>query len=230
VDRSSPAAAAQTGSIRGAHAPGSTLSTGTSTPAPPEACADPDWRKLLSGTPREVLGRLVLDDPLRVREFVATRLRADALLLDADRVHLRAIARIARFSGHYRGRPVLRDWIESAVVEAVHELLREDHEPGRGHRTESARECRRADSEEPGVFASLARPLGLNPEAMRAACAAFNLLPLAERSAFFDFVLRGRSLDEMARTQGESATEVARRALDAVLKPALADEGKGGGA
>jgi DNA-directed RNA polymerase specialized sigma24 family protein len=64
---------------------------------------------------------------------------------------------------------------------------------------------------------------------MRAACAAFNHLPFADRSAFTDLVLRGVSLDKVARSAGESATEVARRArraLDAILTSALQDQVK----
>lgn len=179
---------------------------------PGEPQAEPGWRKLLGGTPREVLGRLVQDDPLGIREKVGIRLQSDALLLDADRVHLRVLARISRFAGRYRGRPELSAWIESAVAEAVEELLREEHESVRSRRAE--------EPEKASVFASLATPLGLDPTAMRAACAAFNLLPFADRNAFADLVLRGRSLDKVARAAGESATEVARRArraLDTLL-------------
>jgi DNA-directed RNA polymerase specialized sigma24 family protein len=163
-----------------------------------------------------VLARLVPDDPLGIREKVAARLQADALLLDADRVHLRVLGRVSRFANRYRGRPELTAWIESTVAESVQELLHEEHEAVRARPP--------ATLEPVGAFASLAPPLGLDPRAMRAACAAFNVLTFAERRAFADLVLRGRSLDEVARAAGESATEVARRArraLDAVLACAL---------
>jgi DNA-directed RNA polymerase specialized sigma24 family protein len=188
-----------------------------------EARIEPSWRKLFSGTPREVLARLVQDDPLGVRDAVGARLRADALLLDADRVHLRALARISRFANRYRGRPELPAWIESAVAEATQEVLREEHDAGRDPA------C--AQSGSATVFASLAPPLGLEPSAVRAACAAFNALPYAERSTFVDLVLRGRSLDETARASGENATEVARRArraLDVILACALPPSGAQG--
>ncbi len=188
-----------------------------------EARTEPGWRRLLCGTPREVLARLVQDDPLGVREKVGARLRDDALLLDADRVHLRALARIARFGNRYRGRPELQPWVESAVAEAAEELLREEHEAARARPSPG--------SDRPSVFSSLAPPLGLEPSAMRAACAAFNALPCAERSAFVDLVLRGRSLDELAHASGASASEVARRArraLDVLLAAALPDSGAEG--
>jgi DNA-directed RNA polymerase specialized sigma24 family protein len=168
-----------------------------------------------------VLGRLVQDDPLGIRGKVAARLQSDALLFDADRVYLRVLARVSRFAGRYRGRPELAAWIESAVAESVEELLREEHESLRSRRPEA--------SEKVGVFAALALPLGLDPMAMRVACAAFNHLPCADRSAFTELVLRGSSLDTVARSAGESATEVARRArraLDAILAAALQDHDK----
>jgi DNA-directed RNA polymerase specialized sigma24 family protein len=170
-----------------------------------------------------VLGRLVQNDSLGIRGKVAARLHSDALLFDADRVYLRVLARISRFAGRYRGHPELAAWIESAVAESIEELLREEHETLRSRRPEA--------TEGVGLFAALGPPLGLDPMAMRAACAAFNQLPFADRSAFADLVLRGNSLDKAARSAGESATEVARRArraLDAILAPALQEHEKEG--
>ncbi len=62
---------------------------------------------------------------------------------------------------------------------------------------------------------------------MSRACARFHRLAFPERRAFFDLVLHARSLDELARAGGESATEIARRArrgLDVLL---AADDGQG---
>jgi len=183
-----------------------------------ESAVQPGWRRLLGGTPREVLGRLVQDDPLGVRRIVAARLRADALLLEADRVHLRALASIARFASRYRNQADASEWIVRVVEETLRDLVREDHESSRRARSLAARA--------PDATAALARPLGLDPSAMRANCAAFNVLPLADRSAFFEVVLSARSLDEVALAAGESATEIARRArraLDVVRAPPPAE-------
>jgi len=197
----------------------------------PEADACSSWQTLLSGSPREVLSRLVQDDPLGVRGQVAERLRADALLLDGDRAHLRALARISRTSGSYRGRPGLSEWVAIAVAESVEELVREMHEqvrrPARsradglakraGDSTTSSDEARDADA-----FEILAGPLGLDPGSMRIACAAFDVLPFPDRAAFFDLVLESKDLDACARAAGVNASEIARRArraLDAILGP-----------
>jgi hypothetical protein len=187
------------------------------------------WQTLFAGSPREVLSRLVQDDPLGVRGRIAERLRADALLLDGDHVHLRALARISRSAGAYRGRPELSEWVAGAVAESVEELVREMHEEARrrarnrddrartqpADTTGDARGARDADA-----FDVLAGPLGLDPGSMRTACAAFDVLPFADRTAFFDFVLESKDLDSCARAAGVNASEVARRArraLDVIL-------------
>jgi DNA-directed RNA polymerase specialized sigma24 family protein len=172
------------------------------------------WRQLLAGgTPREILCRIVQGDPLGMRERVARRLHAEAYLLDADRVQLRALARCARFANRYPGRPELATWLDEIVDQAIEDLVRED--------VEGELEREKAAALPSAAFSALARPLGLEPEAMRRACAAFNQLPALDRTAFFALVLHGRSLDELARDGRESASDVARRArraLDLLLR------------
>jgi hypothetical protein len=169
------------------------------------------WRHWLSGSPREVLGRIVRDDPLGVREQVAARLREQAWLLDADRIELRTLARCARYAPRYQGRPELATWVAEHVSAAIEELLQEESESEHG--AESAGDV-------PAAFVTLARPLGLEPSSMRRACAHFNRLAFEERRAFFDLLILGRALDELARESGVGATQIARRArraLDVVL-------------
>ena len=162
---------------------------------------------LLCGSPREVLARIVPGDPLGVRDAVAEVLRAECVFLDADRVHLRALARIARAAlRHAAARDERANWLRSEVVAAVHEVLREEAE------------APRADAG--ATFAQFARPLGLDPEAVRRGCAAFNRLPRADRAAFFALVVRNVGLEALARATGEPPSALGRRArrgLDAVL-------------
>jgi hypothetical protein len=169
-------------------------------------------RALLQGrSPKEILSRIVCGDPLRLRARAGRALEEQALFLDADRVCLRALALTSRPAVRYRGQPELEEWLGARVDEALAELL------------EEGPECAAA----PGAFESLATPLGLDPLALGRACARFHRLPLADRRAFFDLVLHARSLDELARANTESATEIARRArrgLDALL---AADDGQG---
>ncbi len=172
---------------------------------PGTAGVAPDWRAWLVGSPREVLARIVPGDPLGVRDAVALALRAECVFLDADRVHLRALALVARGAARYRGRPELATWLAEESARAVAAILREDVEARR---------------DPGGAFTQLARPLGLDPDALRRGCAAFNRLPAADRAAFFALAIWNRRLDDLVRETGESATEIARRArrgLDAVM-------------
>jgi hypothetical protein len=166
-----------------------------------------DWRRWLAGgSPREILGRILPGDPLGVRVLVARRLREEALLLDADRVHLRSLALCARYAARYEGRPAIESWLGRQIDEAIEEL-------GREHLLQAA----------PGrasAIEDLAKPLGLEPVAMYRACLAFNRRELSERQAFFALVIEQRSLDDIAHAAGVSAGEAARRArrgLDALL-------------
>ena len=174
------------------------------------ARAAPDWRRLLSGaSPREVLARLMNGDPLRLVAVVEQRLRARAYLFDADRVFLRAAARCARFAGRYRGEPVLGTWLAERVDEALLDLLRAD--------ALAARRGEAPGREQLAAFELLARPLGLEPARMHAACLAHNQLGVEERRAFRELVLEGASLDALAARRGRPATELARAARAALL-------------
>jgi hypothetical protein len=87
------------------------------------------WRPWLAGaTPREVLARIVHEDPLRLRARVAAALREGAYLLDADQVHLRGLALVARHAARYRGRPEFSQWLDGLVADAVQSILREEAE------------------------------------------------------------------------------------------------------
>ncbi|MCY2960432.1 MAG: hypothetical protein NTY35_09740 [Planctomycetota bacterium] len=161
---------------------------------------------LLAGSPREVLARIVPGDPLGVRDAVVAALHEACVFLDADRVHLRGLARIARGAARSVTRADLAAWVREEVAAAVAELLREEIEAPRA---------------DPGTAqAQFARPLGLDPEAVQRGCAAFNRLPRTDRAAFFALVLRDVGLDALARATGEAPSELGRRArrgLDAVL-------------
>lgn len=181
--------------------------------APALASRSRPWREWLAGgSAREVLARIVPEDPLGVREHVARALRDGCFLLDAQRVALRCFALVARHSVRYRGRPELDEWLQILARESVAAILRDDTE------------CERRPSvpgREPGrehgeAFRALARPLGLEPGAMGRACLAFNRLTSADRGAFFALVIASRPLDELVRESGESATEIARRARRAL--------------
>ncbi|MEO6708293.1 MAG: hypothetical protein ABI054_12585 [Planctomycetota bacterium] len=171
------------------------------------------WRSVLGGmSPREVLARLLQGDPLELRQVVAARLAQRAYLFDADRVHLRALAHCARYAVRYRGTPAIEIWLAEIVDQVLIELLRED--------VEAEKRGAPVDSDELAALVDLARPLGLEPAAMRRVCLAHNLLREPERQAFHGLVIAGRGLEQVARDLGASGVEVARlarRGLEAVL-------------
>lgn len=171
------------------------------------------WRQILhGGGPREILARIVPDDPLGVRAIVARRLEAQALLVEADRAHVRGLALIARWAPRYDGQPELDVWLEHLVDQALAEIAGDDVADVGSDATAACASHGGAHD----AFETLSRPLRLQASSLRAACLRFNRLPLQERRAFFELVLRHRSLDEVAREAGRSAIEVARQARRAL--------------
>ena len=158
----------------------------------------PEELLLLTGSPREVLARIVPGDPLQLRERVADHLTRHALLFDADRVLLRSFALAARQAVGWRGRPVLHHWLEARVSEAVDQLLDEKEDV--------------PDEDRRDAFDAFATPLGLDPTALRRACGRFDRLDHDDREAFFKLAIEGCSLDDLSRERGLSAPVLARRA------------------
>lgn len=155
------------------------------------------WRAVLAGRPaHQVLEALLEGDPLDLRGRVARALERRVLALDAERAQLRAAARIARLAGGYRGHPAPDTWLDERVDEALFELVREDLEDERdGNPGAPPPPC-------------VAGALGLGPAATRRVLTTFNRLPLADRRAFYELVVRGGDFDAL----GRRAVAVARRA------------------
>jgi len=191
------------------------------------------------GSPRVVLARLLDGDPLGIRPRVGEHLRREALFLDVDRVALRALALCAleAASAPRNGTPGagaggLAAWLAERVERAARAVRREDVGafpvvPGvgaalaEGARAPGSSACA---TRAPDVHDQLARALGLEPAATRAACAALNLRPADERAALQAWLVERASLDAVASAFGVSASEIARRArraLDAALTAAF---------
>lgn len=163
------------------------------------------WRLLLCGsTPREVLARIVRDDPLHLRRRIGRRLVERSLLLDADRVLLRALAHVAHASARYQGRPELAAWLLLHIDRAIDACVREPAPAS-------------------GVHVQLAPPLQLDPSALALACRAFNQLDDEVRAAFFRTVL-GRASGAAALGSELASARAARIALEQLLAPLDAAE------
>ena len=169
------------------------------------------WRDLLARSRSEdVLAALIDGDPLGLRQLVGDRVRAAALFLDVDRVHLDALARVA-IDAAGEADKLDRKWILARVEASIDQVRDEcSHVPSH------------EDSGGDALYRSLGRPMGLPADALGAACAAFNALEFSDRIAFVALVLERRALDEAARACGSPVPEMlrrARRALDALLVP-----------
>ncbi len=165
---------------------------------PPNPATEHARELLWTGTPREVLARLVPEDPLGLRARVAQRLGERALLCDAERVLLIAQATCALQASTWRGDPDLPTWLAARVEEALSVVLTEEASGLDGGRRDPLR--------------TFAEPLALDPRRLAAACARFNRLPFEQREAFFALVLDSTGLDRLARARGLSLSELARRA------------------
>jgi len=182
-----------------------------------------DWRRYLcGGGPRKIILRLVQGDPLGLRRVVSVRLARRALLLDADRVHLRAMTRIALGARDYDGHPAFSRWLERQVDGAMNELRDEESDSLEGVQSQSYEDCG-ADGRLPfecDVHEAIGGPLGIPAEASRQLCATFNRLPFQDRRTFLAVVLRAQPLDDLAQGSGRSVTQLARsarRVLDRLL-------------
>lgn len=162
---------------------------------PVRACAEGARDLLWAGTPREVLARIVPEDPLGLRALVGARLRERALLCDAERVLLIAQVQCALQAVHWRGQPELSSWLLERVEEALALTLAEDW----------------TSFELP-----FAVPLAVDPRRLAVACWRFNRLPFEQREAFFVLVLDSTGADRAARARGLSLSELARRARAAL--------------
>ncbi|MFT5286514.1 MAG: hypothetical protein ACI8TQ_002683 [Planctomycetota bacterium] len=213
------------GGSSSAGTPGKTASGGRGTKAV-------GTRSLLFGSPREVLARISAGDPLGIRARVAAHLRDRHLLFDADRLHLRAIAHSARQALHLRAADGLDAFLRNRIADAERELRREDRgelKNGDSHSIKArsverprSKKVRTKNLRPATQFDELARPLGFKPIQVRAACAQFNESDSADRRACFKLLVDGADLDGVARAEGTTATEIARRARRA-LEAALVE-------
>ena len=181
------------------------------------------------GSPRVLLARLVDGDPLGIRARVGKHLRREALFLDVDRVTLRALTLCALEAARAPGpgdpgarAGDLAAWLDERVDRATRAVQREDL-TGPPVLPDGRESSSPSVARAPDVHDQIARALGLEPAATRAACTALNLRPAEERQALQAWLVERASLDAVASAFGVSASEIARRtrrALEAALAAA----------
>lgn len=144
----------------------------------PRVVGDPRRNLLVGPAPKAILQRIVKGDPLGLRAIVSERLRFRAFLCDADRVHLRALARCARFAPDLTRALDVDAWLSEQVDVALAAIVAEDA-------AASSSDCAPASA-----FDDLSKPLRISARAARRACVRVNALPEADRRLFVACVLR----------------------------------------
>lgn len=184
---------------------------------------DPSWRDLLATRdPDRILEGLIDGDPMGLRSLSARQLRAEALLLDADRVQLRLLARITH-AASIDGDTCVSDgtgfaWVRAHVEAAIAEVLEQERMAISDRGSQGALSAGgESGGGEVDPFRSLAVPFGIEGDDLRVACDAFNRRTITERTAFFALFVARLELEEAAKREGVRATELARRARSALL-------------
>jgi len=178
--------------------------------------------------PREILARLLEGDPLELRRRSVERVRSQALLLDAGRLHLRTVAHVARHASAYRGAPPIDVWIAEKLRCSTSELLEEDAERAHSGEIPALRHG--------PLMEQIARTLGLEITTLALGLVAFHKAAHEVRSAFQGLVIDRRPLDAWCRTNDiapDRAKAAVRRAFWALgvrreidIDEFLADQGE----
>lgn len=148
-----------------------------------------EW--LVGDSPRQVLERLVDQDPLHFEDHCRLFLRQEGYVLGLERLVLRSMARVAMEAMSYQGKPALSEWLRGRVRVAADELLREQW-------AEEYRDLPPMESEDRDLFLEFAEVTGIEPGLSRLACAELNQLPRRMRLAFVDVYLEGQPMKEWA--------------------------------
>jgi len=176
-------------------------------------------------SPRERLARLLHGDPLGLEERARRHLAERALLLDPERLFLRAVARVAFAAARRPDGEAEGDWLATQMERAAADLGDEDRAADREGAQPEPGEAR---------YAFLAEALGVEPSVARRACVVFNELPLRVRRAWWLAVVERRPLERCV-TEGPGTPEQVRadlrRALVtlSLLEDPGEDRGEGGG-
>lgn len=150
-----------------------------------------DVATFFGARPRDLLARLLEDDPLDLELRCHQRRDQLAYVVARPRLHARSVARAAYAGSRYRGSPAPDPWLERIIDNSLRELLEEDESGQR----------RSLPVEHPEDFEPLASVLGVDPAGARGVCVAFNQLVPDARRAFFAVGIGNRRLEAFARCE-----------------------------
>ena len=147
------------------------------------------------GDPRELMDRLIEEDPFELRSRCSRCSRARAVILSPERLVLQTMARVAVKAGGFAGEEPFGEWLERIVKDCIEDLLDEQRE-------EERRGLPVADSPDSAFYAALAEVLECPVCDARMACVSLNSMSDAHREAFHAVIVQGNSLEEWARKCG----------------------------
>jgi hypothetical protein len=146
------------------------------------------WPNFLRGEPREIHARLLENDPLRLRERSAVRLRARWVLIEPDRAFARSAACAALGAAQEEPPAELAAWADACIDRAFEQILERDRA------SELAGD---PPDEEQRTFPLLTDCLLVAPERVRPVTIAFHALEDSTRRAFFELMVEGRQVLEV---------------------------------
>lgn len=187
---------------------------------PDEPDGDIVWQPILEGrAPRIILSKLLDGDPLRIVPACTARMLERAILLDPDRLYLRAVARIALAGFKYRGSPPFGRWRAQCIDQAMIDLVAEDVEAER--RGEPIQES------SGDQYRRVAENLGIEPGLARRVCVEINKMEDDMRHAFFAVHVLGRSINTYV-AEGHGQPAKVRELVEAALRRLRRIMGDGG--
>lgn len=146
--------------------------------------------------PREIMRRLLDEDPFELRSRCIRCAREHAVILNPKRLVVEAASRISVKAGGYAGEEPIGQWVERIVEQCVSELISDQSE-------EERRGLPVPDSPDAEFYEALAEVLQVPIYDVRMACVTLNGMSDAHRETFHAVIVQGRSLVEWSRETGQ---------------------------
>jgi hypothetical protein len=146
--------------------------------------------------PREIMRRLLDEDPFELRSRCIRCAREHAVILNPKRLVVEAASRISVKASGYAGEEPIGQWVERIVEQCVSELISDQSE-------EERRGLPVPDSPDAEFYEALAEVLQVPIYDVRMACVTLNGMSDAHRETFHAVIVQGRSLVEYSRETGQ---------------------------
>ncbi len=145
-------------------------------------------RLFASGDPATILARISNEDPLRLYELGARRVRERFLFVDLERLQELSLAFVAHAAATTRGEQADENWLVIQMDRAIDSILAEDAQEQRSKGAPNDPEDSR--------YRTLAITVGVQPSLGRSAVVNFNALGERARRGFFRLLIENRTVEE----------------------------------